>query len=196
MGMFANHADVYHPTEEWELGDCTACQNTGWVTYPVNVTVGEDDYDACPYGCEPVEDRPGYYTDYEPEVELEDELLTAYYASKRPVEEIDPFLILTRAARKIGLRPFVDGAARLNKGTVSSDLDLMGLVEDEHFLTYPCTVPAYLAGTPVSFEDGVLRVKYEYLGSSLIVRFGALEQEFMRFAYSWDESFSTAEMLA
>ncbi len=202
MGMFANHADVIHPTEEWELGDCTACHNTGLLTYPVNVTVGEDWQEPCPYGCIPPEDREGYYTDHEPEIELEDELLDAWYRSKRPVEEIDPFLILTRAARKMGLKPFVDACRRMGQGSVSSDIDLMGLVEDDlhkpgdALLIYPCTVPAYLAGHPVSFEKGVLRVRYEYLGSFVTVRFGELEAEFMRFAYSWDESFSTAEMLA
>jgi len=202
MGMFANHADVYHPTEEWELGDCTACHNTGLLTYPVNVTVGEDWQEPCPYGCLVPEDRDGYYTDFEDEVELEDELLAAYYASKRPTEELDPFLILSRAARKIGLRSLSDMAHQLGKGTVSSDLDLMGLVEDDlhktgdALLVYPCTVPAYLAGQPISYEDGILRVKYEYLGSELVVRYGALEQEFMRFAYSWDESYTTQEMLA
>jgi len=195
MGMYANHADVHYPSGTDDLGDCTACQDTGWVTWPINVTVGQEEQDECPYGCIPLEERDGYYTEYEPEIELEDELLAAWHASKRPVEEVDPFLILSRAARKIGLRPFTDAARRLGRGTVSSDIYLMGLAEDENFLTYPCTVPAHLSGTPVSYEDGVLRLKYEYLGSSMVVRFGALEQEFMRFAYSWDESYSTGELL-
>lgn len=201
MGMYANHADVHHPTEEFELGDCTACQGTGWVDYPINVTVGEDEQDPCPYGCEPEEDRPGYYTDYEAETTLEDELMDAWYASKRPVEEIDPFLVLSKAAKKVGLKPYVRVEAPKRRALVSSDVDLMGLVEDDlhksgdGLLIYPCTVPAYLAGEPLTYLDGILRVQYQYLGSNLIVRFGQLETEFLRFAYSWDNDFATSQLL-
>ena len=197
MGMFANFADVHHPTPEWELGDCTACWNTGWETYPINVSVGEDDVSPCPYGCAPPEDREGYYTDYEPEIDLADQL-DAWYASRQPVVELDPFLILSRATTKAGLKPYTgQSPAAKQRGLVSSDVDLMGLVEDhlhkegDNLLVYPATIPAYLAGTPLSLEDGVLRVQYEYLGSTLVVRYGPVEASMMRFAYSWDLDFAT-----
>ena len=203
MGMFANHADVFHPTDEWKLGDCTACSNTGWVDYPISVGTQEVEQDLCPYGCIPVEYREGYYTDFEDEVVIEVELLDALYKSKRPVAEVDPFLILSKAAKKAGIKPYTLPKIRKRAGKVSSDIDLMGLLEgDLHktgdgLLVTECTVPAYLAGKPVSYAEkaGILRVQYEYMGSQVVVRFGPLEVEHMRFAYSWDNDFSTHQVL-
>jgi len=200
MGMFANHADVHHPTGEFDLADCTACQGRGYTTYPVVVSTGEDAYEPCRFGCLPPEDRDGYYTDHEPEIDLGTDLMDAWYRSLQPVEEVDPFLILSQAAQKANLKPVRDLRPPRHPGSVSSDLDLMGLAEDDlhrpgdGLLVYPCTVPAYLAGVPISFEAGVLRVRYEYMGSFVTVRYGALEASFMRFAYSWDNDFGTDQV--
>ncbi len=198
MGMFENHAQVQHPTCGWDLQpQCTACKNTGWVVYPVNVTIGIDEYDECPNGCRQMSDneRRDYYVKRQP-IPLDSipaELHDAYFKSLQDTYWADPFIKMTQGPRTRSLVGWKYTEGPKPRGRVTTDVPVMGLAEGLGGHVYPCTVPEYLAGKVIDATP--LTVRYEYLGSSLTVRFHASEASFFRFAHQWDDGFETSELL-
>ena len=196
MGMFANHADVVHPSGSDDLGDCTACGGTGWVSYPVHVSVDENEYDECPRGCRQLSDNERRDREVRrqpiPMSTIDTDLHDAYYKSLVDEHWADPLMHLQRGTgiNLIG----ADRMSRLNpRGRITTDDPVMGLVEGPGRRVWPCTVPPYLVGTPV--EHTPLVVSYEYLGSRVNVRFGDTEASFFRFAHIWEDGFSTRELI-
>jgi hypothetical protein len=199
MGMFENYAQVSHPTEGWDLEPmCTACKNTGWVVYPVNVTIGIDEYDECPNGCRQMDDneRRDYLIKRQgiPMADIPKDLHSAYYASLKPDNYSDPLIYLAKGPRTRSLIGWQYRQFEHPKGRITTDAVVMGLALGLDSRVYPCTVPAYLVGQPVGVEP--LVVEYEYLGSKLRVRFGAVEASFFRFAYRCEDGYTTQELLS
>ena len=195
MGTFETFENAVNPTAPFELADsCTACQGEGYIAFPLNVTIGLDDYDPCPFGCEVPSETDGYYTEHEPEVALEPDLHDAYLMSLRKVPQIDRFLILEQVMRLRGIKPLSEIQPNRDTKRVSSDYPIMGLLEAESNLVVPCTTPPYLVGAPIEFDlpSGMVRVRYEFMGSYAVVRYAKSEAAFLRFAYPWDNDFSTS----
>ena len=204
MGMFENYANTVHPSPQWELLDeCTACRNTGWVSYPVHVGVDENELDACPHGCEPMDDNEYRDSQVYESTPLDEEHLSAWMASWVPTTQLvdaeaaahkDAYLsgnMLARHAGALASQLFSTYHAKA-PASVSSDVELHGRVGDAF-----CTVPAYLVGTPVHLDDTFtwMNVRYEYLGSTVTVEFDPSQVMRMRFAYSWDNNYSTSAMI-
>lgn len=209
MGMYANYNDVWHPTAAWELADeCTACGNTGWVSFPV--TVWEDEFDVCPYGCADADDLEDRQWDPLTEDEraqldalldvehpaLEDELQRLYDQARWETEVVqDPFLTLSqqRHLKKVVGRHWGEQHVKFSnhRGMISSDHAMWGTIDGRN-----CKVPPYLAGTLIEADRWEAVVRYEYMGSFVDVSF---PREMLtiafRFAYSWDRSFRTSDVI-
>jgi hypothetical protein len=193
VGTYANYNDVHFPTQAWELAEeCTACKNTGWVAYPVNVGVDQNEYDPCPHGCYPMDDntRLDYYVRVE-SVPVQEDMLGAWIASLRSSNYKDPLIVLAKDPKRRSLvGAFAPPPALRVPGRITTDVPVVGWTVDSG---YRCEVPAYLVGTPVELDDyGFLTVRYEYLGSYIDIEF--LSTHF-RFAYWWETGFSTGELL-
>ncbi len=196
MGMFESYAQTIHPSGKDDLGDCTACKGTGWVVYPINVTIGIDEYDECPNGCRQMSDneRRDYYIRRQPISMTEfPGLEDAYYKSLGDVCWADPLVSMQQGPRTRALVGWKYTEGPKPKGRVTTDVVVMGLVEGPSDRVYPATIPAYLPG--LVMDNNPLTVLYEYLGSEVRVRYGATEASFFRFAHLWDTGYSTSELL-
>lgn len=204
MGSYAGYDSTHYPFEPDELDEfCNVCRNTGVVMYPLSVGVHREEADACPNGCEIGEmviDEYGeaHYLPVYPareayEIPEDDKDTLIQWYTHGDLHQ-DPFYILSNHMRVRNIRPYTAPVPSKHAGSVSSDHPIMGLVEDGRRV-YPCTVPAYLVGAPVEVTDEYTVVRYTYLGAKLDVRFGKTEASFLRFSYSWDNNFSTDQLL-
>ena len=214
MGVYASYDDVIHPTTRSDLAEeCTACRNTGWVAYPVNVGVDYNEYDPCPHGCEQMDDntRLDYYVrevgvpipdwDNDSWKGLGTNPLGAWASSLRPEQGADPFFILSNTRGELifheGGRDLVPGFGRMGrlhpKGDITTDQPAEGWIDSAE--TAFVVVPPYLVGTPTKVEPTRLFVRYEYLGAFIDIVFPHWEMAKFRFAYQWEEPYSTAELL-
>ena len=172
------------------------------VMYPLSVGVHREEADLCPNGCEigdMVVDEYGeaHYLPVEqeiPEIEWSDDdtdTLIKWFTHGDMHQ--DPFFILSSHMRVRGIKPYTEPEKPRHPGRVSSDYPVMGLVEDGRRV-YPCTVPPYLVGVPIEVTDQCTIVKYQYMGSEVTVRFSKSEATYLRFAYSWDNDYSTSAL--
>ena len=213
MGSYASYNDVHHPTKASALAEhCTACRSTGYVEYPR--TVHETEYDPCPYGCmdadelldmypaEVHEEHPQHEAQYaalQPELHkaLPDDLESAYglIAQEYRTQEKDPFLTLSQQFRLRGLKRFLS-VTPSHRGMVSSDDYIPGFMRVGRLVEH-VSVPPYLVGQVIDFDDNHAHIRYEYLGShvSVFVHVSTIMQR-MRFAHSWDRDYSTASMMS
>lgn len=195
MGMYAQYEDVIHGSAAFDLLDeCTACRNTGWVAYPVTVGVETEEWDECPHGCEPMDMNDILDMQVWEDVPLDDDLRDALRASFRNEAYQDPFLTLSKQFRLRGIKRYIVNAAG-HPRTITSDKPMWGevLVGCE---TYYCSVPAHLVGQVKEVDDWFVLVRYEYLGSEVLVQYDwDTVRSGFRFAYSWDDSYTTAELL-
>lgn len=205
MGTYAQFDPTHYPFGPDRLDEyCGTCRNTGVVMYPISVGVHREEADLCPFGCEigetvvdeygelhylPVVEDDGRTVTWE---EWQEDALRAWYRNGDVHQ--DPFYILSSHMKRRGIKPYTPPVMSKHVGAVSSDHPVMGLVEDG-VRVYPCTVPPYLVGVPIEVTDTVTVVKYDYMGSSITVRFSKSEAAFLRFAYSWDDDFSTPQLL-
>lgn len=196
MSMFARFDDVIHPTQAWELADeCTACGNTGFVAYPVTVMPEVLELDPCPYGCPPLSEDELVDMRNPDEGRIPEDLVDAWFASRKPENYTDPFLTLMKQHRQ-GVRISIPMRRNANFGRITASIPLKGLLLDTDRRVYPCTVPAYLAGSIIDLSEDTVDVRYEYFGSFVTVRYShRLVADWCRFAYSWDVSYNTADLL-
>lgn len=192
MGMFENYENVVNPTGPWELADsCTACQGKGYTNFPIHVSIGIEEKDDCPFGCPVPSETDEYYTEHEPEVALDPDLQDAFYLSLRKVPEIDRFLILSNHMRLRGIKPLAETVYAKHFGAITTDYAVEGSMEVDA-TTVDCIVPAYLVGAVVDLDiTGRMTVQYEYMGSRVRVEFTKKQASAFRFAYSWDNDYST-----
>ena len=187
MGVYATFDDVHYggpPTFDPRDEECTACRNTGVVAFPVNVGADVVEWDPCPYGC----------------VELEpDELEHLLWPERKDWWPSSFQLFVGRFGREhVNVHPRARklvGAWTMRsltpQGRVTTDEPVTGWLNDDK-----ATVPAYLPGRPVEFdEDRWLTVEYEHMGSKLQLVFLPTEAGKFRFAHLWDEGTTTQELL-
>ena len=197
MGMFESFAQTNHPSGTDDLGVCTACSGTGWVSYPVNVGVDLNEHDECPNGCRQMDDNErrdrAVMRQPVPMYTILPEFHDAYYRSLGDTFWADTLVRMAQGPRTRALVGWKYTEGPKPKGRITTDVLVMGLVESPGGRVYPATIPPYLPGNVVDTEP--LVVLYEYLGSSVRVRYHESEAAFFRFAHPWDEGYSTAELL-
>ncbi len=204
MGVYASYDDIIHGTPAWELAEhCTACRNTGWVAYPVNVGVDENEYDECPHGCTPLDDndRLDSYVREGTAEKLDPWAIEAWDASRRKTDAGDPFFILANHRGQLNIheggQDLTPGFGRIGRlapsGQITTDETATGWLDQEEFML--ATVPPYTVGTPVKLNHFWMTVRYEYLGASVDITFGEDEAAKFRFSYEYETGFSTHEML-
>lgn len=198
MGMFANYAQITNPTQADDLDpQCPACKNTGWVVYPVNVTIGIDEHDECPNGCEQQDDNwvRDYFVRRQPIAlgTIPEDLHDAYYASLKPDNYSDPLIYLAKGPRTRSLVGWRYSGRPHPKGRITTDCEVLGFVELEDGERVFAVIPPYLPGTPV--DTSPLVVEYEYLGARITVRFHRTQADQFRFAYGYEDGYSTGELL-
>lgn len=210
MGSYASHSDTIHPTQAFELAEyCTACGNTGWVDYPVTVHVSEQD--ECPHGCMDAEDLMDMDVDdidsahvdqYEALLPnehqaLPEELEEAYrlVLHEYRIQEKDPFLSLSHQFRLRGYKRFLSVAAQ-HQGMVTTDDYVQGFMRDGRHV-YHISIPPYLVGNVIEYDEDYAHIRYEYMGSFLDTWVTARDlRSHFRFAYSWDRSYTTREVMS
>lgn len=211
MGMYASFDDVHHGTPAWDLADeCTACRNTGVVAYPR--TLLEVEYDDCPHGCEPADvvlemrnssDAVNHYQWFNLHwdeinafhLDPEDAALAADSRDQMG-GVVDPLLaLLTQVMKRSGLAPPPESVAAHHHGLVSSDTDFWGTVHTPEG-DLVAHIPSYLVGTPIVLDNWGLTIRYEYMGSTLEVTVDRGMFPYLRFAYSWDYSYRTVDLLS
>jgi len=99
--------------------------------------------------------------------------------------------------RRIALRLQIDTLQSSRaRGWVTTDRSVVGLCEETGFTG---RVPAYLAGEVEEVKRGAegltLTVKYTFMESALHFVFVGYAADQFRFAHSWDESYTTKEVL-
>lgn len=93
----------------------------------------------------------------------------------RPIITMDDWRVMARASRP---------------GQVTTDEPVTGLLEDRWV-----TVPAYLVGTPVEYDEFRLTVRYEFMGSFVDVAYMPSAQQAFRFSHPWDDDFGTRAIM-
>lgn len=180
MGVYATFDDVQYGGPRDGDEPCTACRGRGYVTYPVNVGVEVNEYDACPYGCE--EEDPEEL----PAISIPDWWPTRF-------ERTTPTYGAPYEAERRRTRD-MSGYWQRNSlrvpGRVTTDHPVTGWLND-----CKAVVPAYLVGTPVALDKDFLTVRYEYLGKEVDIDFYGVTDTQFRFAYWYEEGQSTKEVL-
>jgi len=127
---------------------------------------------------------------------VEDNLREDWWPSEWHLAEHPVMGMLYEVKRKHSIRPTPNMSdhrvwtAVTRAGKVTSDNPLTGYIED-----MPCTVPAYLVGTPIEHDEYRTVVRYEYVGSTVDVVYTPSAAMQLRFSHPWDDDLSTQSML-
>lgn len=206
MGSYATHSDTIHPTQAWELAEyCTACHNTGWVEYPK--TLLEIELDPCPHGCEDMEILleegqqfaidTGHHDQWlalqdEEYQALPEDLEAAHGMIKHEyqIQEKDPFLTLSQQFKLRGYKRYESVPAR-HQGAITSDKPIWARLNDSWG-----RIPPHLVGQVMHMDKWETTVRYEFAGSYVDMEIDTdIVLTLMRFAYSWDDNYSTASLM-
>lgn len=187
MGVYANFIDAIGLGGPQEHEACTACWDTGWVTYPVTVMPEVNESDPCPYGCEEQE---------EPSDPLPTAMVQPWWPSNFE-RNTTPYGMpyYEQRRRHLKAQSQLVGAWGMQRvrppGRITTDTDVRGFIRG-----IECHVPAYLPGTPISEDLWSLEVEYEFLGSKVNVIYLGESKSLFRFAYGFEDGYTTKEIMA
>ena len=190
MGVYASFIDAIDlggPEAELDA-PCTACYDSGYITYPVTVMPEKNELDPCPYGC--IEKDEDNETDIEPVPTAQKWWPTHF---ERTTNQYGmPYEQQRRRQRKAESQ--LIGAWHMRRlrppGRITTDVPVTGFLNGTW-----CTVPAYLPGTPIEEGLWTLEVAYEYIGAKVNIEYLGASKALFRFAYAFEEGYSTREML-